>query len=63
MSLRIRPYFRFWEAASVSAYFADIRMRNRADRKIMLVDLRYRREAYTDARTISLDRIRQSRIT
>jgi len=27
------------------------------------VDLRYQREAYTDARTISLDRIRHSRIT
>lgn len=42
--LRIRPYSRDRDAASVSLCLADIQMRNRADKKIMLVNLRYQRE-------------------
>jgi hypothetical protein len=44
VSLRIRPYSRDRDAVPVSADLADIQIRNRADKKIMLVNLRYQRE-------------------
>ena len=46
MSLRMRPYSRERDAAPVSADLADIRIRNRADKKIMLVNLRYQWETH-----------------